>query len=155
MYMQAEKLAHSNLIEVICKELDLRNSVGRRFIQFWPGLLVMPTLTLILTVTITLTLTLTLTLTPTPTLTLTLTLTPTPTPTPTPTQLRTLTLGELGDTLRKDSEPGFYAGTIISGNCKTGLYRVKFDDELVTQSINLIEGTGLTTYVGLRRSRSV
>ena len=145
MYMQAEKLAHSNLIEVICNELELRNSVGRRFIQFWPGLLVMPTLTLILTVTITLTLTLT------PTLTLTLT----PTPTPTPTQILTLTLGELGDTLRKDSEPGFYAGTIISGNCKTGLYRVKFDDELVTQSINLIEGTGLATYVGLRRSRSV
>ena len=143
MYMQAEKLAHSNLIEVICKELDLRNSVGRRFIQFWPGLLVMPTLTLILTVTITLTLTLT------PTLTLTLT------PTPTPTQILTLTLGELGDTLRKDSEPGFYAGTIISGNCKTGLYRVKFDDELVYQNINLIEGTGLATYVGLRRSRSV
>ena len=143
MYMQAEKLAHSNLIEVICNELELRNSVGRRFIQFWPGLLVMPTLTLILTVTIT------LTLTPTLTLTLTLTLTPTPT------QILTLTLGELGDTLRKDSEPGFYAGTIISGNCKTGLYRVKFDDELVYQNINLIEGTGLATYVGLRRSRSV
>ena len=143
MYMQAEKLAHSNLIEVICNELELRNSVGRRFIQFWPGLLVMPTLTLILTVTITLTLTLT------PTLTLTLT------PTPTPTQILNQTKGEPGDTHRKDSEPGFYAGTIISGNCKTGLYRVKFDDELVYQNINLIEGTGLATYVGLRRSRSV
>lgn len=48
---------------------------------------------------------------------------------------------EPGDELRKNSEAGFYAGTILSGNGSTGKYRVKFDDELATRSINLIKGT--------------
>ena len=63
----------------------------------------------------------------------------------------TVHVGEAGDDLRKDSDPGFYAGTILSGNNeKTGKYQVKFDDEERSRSINLIEGTGLPTYVGLR-----
>ena len=50
-------------------------------------------------------------------------------------------VGEPGDELRKDSETGFYGGTVISGNLKSGVYVVKFDDEVKESKINLITGS--------------
>ena len=110
--VQAEKEAHSNLIEIICEELKLSAANGRRFIQYFPGHWAYAHICAANRVTV--------------------------------------HVGESGDDLRKDSDPGFYAGTILSGNNETGKYQVKFDDEERSRSINLIEGTGLATYVGLR-----
>ena len=36
----------------------------------------------------------------------------------------TVHVGETVDDLRKDSDPGFYPGTILSGNNETGKYQV-------------------------------
>jgi len=120
MYVQAEKEAHSNLIEIICEELKLSTANARRFMQYFPGHWAYVYYNICAANRV------------------------------------TVHVGEAGDDLRKDSDPGFYAGTILSGNNDTGKYQVKFDDEERSRSINLIEGTGLAGLrIGLDRFNRV